>query len=119
MFNSLIAIVIVLMMGLISWSLPVQAAQKPVENKITQASASQKSLTTKTVVLAVPGMTCPVCPITVKKALKNIKGVNHVSVNYKNKTATVSFDTQKVKISTLTEATKNVGYPSSLKTNSK
>lgn len=119
MFNHLKSITAILVMGLMVCSLPVQASQTPNKTQVIQASTPQKLVKTKTVMLSVPGMTCPVCPITVKKALTNIKGVTHVSVNYKNKTATVSFDPKRVKISTLTDATKNVGYPSSPKTGSK
>ena len=33
---------------------------------------------TQTVTLAVPGMTCAACPITVKKALSKVEGVSKV-----------------------------------------
>ncbi|MGC9159545.1 MAG: cation transporter, partial [Terracidiphilus sp.] len=35
---------------------------------------------TRTVTLSVPGMTCPVCPITVRKALREVPGVEKVDV---------------------------------------
>src|SRR5437667_10420048 len=37
---------------------------------------------TKTVTLNVPGMTCPTCPITIKKALNKVQGVSNVDVSY-------------------------------------
>ncbi len=37
--------------------------------------------TTRTVTLDVPGMTCPTCPITIKKALQKIDGVGGITAN--------------------------------------
>ena len=37
---------------------------------------------TETTTLKVPGMTCPVCPITVKKALQKVPGVSRIDVNH-------------------------------------
>lgn len=37
---------------------------------------------TQTVTLAVPGMTCAACPITVKKALSKVEGVSKVDVGF-------------------------------------
>jgi periplasmic mercuric ion binding protein len=71
--------------------------------------------TSRTVTLAVQNMTCAVCPITVKKALEHISGVHQVSVNYASKTATVQFDDMIATVDNLTEATKDAGYPSSIK----
>lgn len=69
----------------------------------------------KTVKLSVPGMTCPVCPVTVKKALNNVKGVNAVSVSFESKMAVVTFDDAMTNVSVLTHATAEAGYPSSVK----
>lgn len=66
----------------------------------------------KTVTLSVPDMYCAVCPITVKKALSQVKGVSRVEVNYEKKEATVVFDDAKTKIEDLTWATEAAGYPS-------
>jgi len=66
----------------------------------------------KTVVLSVPGMDCPVCPITIKKSLERVDGVKTVNVSYKNKSATVLYENQLAKLESILEATKNVGYPS-------
>ena len=68
-----------------------------------------------TVTLSVPGMNCPVCPITVKKALTLVDGVSRVAVDYGRKEATVTFDDAKASVDALTQATANAGYPSSVK----
>lgn len=68
----------------------------------------------KTVTLSVPTMDCPVCPITVKKALSKIAGVSQTVVNFDKRQAVVTFDDTKTSIDALTHATKNAGYPSVL-----
>ena len=71
--------------------------------------------TPKTVTLAVPGMTCETCPITVKKALTRVKGVTKVTVDFDKKQAVVTFDDAKTNVAALTKATTNAGYPSTVK----
>ncbi|MGR9053392.1 MAG: mercury resistance system periplasmic binding protein MerP [Gammaproteobacteria bacterium] len=73
----------------------------------------------RTITLDVRNMTCAVCPITVKKALERISGVQKVTVDYASKTATVEFDDAAASAEQLTEATKNAGYPSSVKADKK
>ena len=70
---------------------------------------------TKTVTLSVPGMTCSACPITVKKALSKVGGVVKSEVSFEKKEATVTFDDAKTSVNALLSATKNAGYPSSVK----
>lgn len=67
---------------------------------------------TRTVTLNVPGMTCPACPITVKKALNKVQGVSQVDVNLEKKQAVVTFDNTKTDTKTLVKATTDAGYPS-------
>jgi mercuric ion binding protein len=69
----------------------------------------------RTVMLDVQNMNCAVCPITVKKALEHVSGVQQVSIDYASKTATVQFDDTVTTADKLTEATKAAGYPSSIK----
>jgi mercuric ion binding protein len=66
----------------------------------------------KTVTLAVPGMYCATCPITVKGSLTAVPGVAKVEVSLANKTATVTFDDAKTAVPALIAATTNAGYPS-------
>ena len=69
---------------------------------------------TKTVILAIPSMDCPVCPITIKKALANVPGVSKASVSYEKRQAVVTFDDAKTTLQALTDSTKNAGFPSTL-----
>ncbi|SJM89379.1 Mercuric transport protein periplasmic component [Crenothrix polyspora] len=68
----------------------------------------------QSVVLFIPSMDCPVCPITIKKSLQKVVGVKAVDVSYESKTAAVVFDDQLSGLPDLLKATENVGYPSSL-----
>lgn len=70
---------------------------------------------TKTVTLSVPGMTCEACPITVKKALSKVAGVQKAEVSFEKREAVVTFDDAKSNTEAMTEATANAGYPSRLK----
>ena len=73
----------------------------------------------RTVTLDIQNMTCAVCPITVKKALEHVSGVQQVTVDYASKTAIVEFDDMVATIDKLTEATQNAGYPTSIKAGKK
>lgn len=67
-----------------------------------------------TVALSVPGMTCATCPITVRTALKRVDGVKNIAVV--GQTAIrVTYDNAKTNVAALINATKDAGYPSSVK----
>lgn len=69
----------------------------------------------QTVTLNVPGMTCSSCPITVKRALMKVDGVQQTKVSYEKREAVVTFDDSKTSVEKLTLATTNAGYPSTVK----
>jgi periplasmic mercuric ion binding protein len=77
--------------------------------------ASTVKATSQSVKLEIQNMTCPVCPLTVKKALKMVGGVQQVEIDYEAKTATVIFDDAITTTEKLTEATTKAGYPSTVK----
>ena len=68
----------------------------------------------RTVTLSVPTMDCPVCPITVKKALTKVDGVSKAEVDFDKRLAKVTFDDAKTNVDALTKATTHAGYPSTL-----
>jgi mercuric ion binding protein len=70
--------------------------------------------TLQTVTLELKNMTCSVCPITVKKALEKVPGVTSATVDFDKKSASVTFDPDKASPATLTKATSDAGYPSTL-----
>ncbi len=68
----------------------------------------------KTITLSIPGMDCPVCPITVKKALSQVAGVSQTIVNFEKRQAVVTFDDTRTDVGALIDSTRNAGYPSTL-----
>jgi mercuric ion binding protein len=68
--------------------------------------------TPQTAVLDVQNMTCTLCPVTVKKSLEKVHGVNQALIDFANKTATVRFDADKTNAVALVKATTEAGYPS-------
>ncbi len=69
----------------------------------------------QTVTLDVAGMTCSSCPITVKKALTKVDGVQQVKTSFEKKEAVVTFDDTKTSVEKLSLATANAGFPAKLK----
>lgn len=68
----------------------------------------------QTVKLSVPTMDCPVCPITIKKALHQVAGVSRAQVNFERKEALVTFDNARTHVDALMRATAEAGYPSTV-----
>ena len=68
----------------------------------------------QTVILSVPTMDCPVCPITIKKALLRVAGVSQAQVNFERKEALVTFDNDRTQFYALKRATAGAGDPSTL-----
>ncbi|EWS62883.1 Periplasmic mercury ion-binding protein [Hydrogenophaga sp. T4] len=68
----------------------------------------------QTVTLSIPTMDCPVCPITIKKALTQVTGVSQALVSYERREATVTYDNARTTVEALTRATAQAGYPSTL-----
>ncbi|MDH6153672.1 MULTISPECIES: mercury resistance system periplasmic binding protein MerP [Paraburkholderia] len=67
------------------------------------------------VTLDVQNMTCELCPITVRKSLDRVPGVDDVKVDFARKTATVTYDPDKTRAENLTRATADAGYPSTVR----
>ncbi len=78
------------------------------------ASASVMAAGSRTVTLDVTKMDCAVCPITVRKALERVPGVDSATVDFKTKRAVVAFDPAKTSTEALTRATADAGFPSSV-----
>ena len=74
--------------------------------------ATPAAAANRTVTLSVPGMTCALCPITVKTALTRVKGVTKADVNFDQRQAVVTYDDAKTNVGALTRATTDAGYPS-------
>ncbi len=71
----------------------------------------------QSVTLQVENMTCAACPFTVKKALRQIDGVQQVSAKYEGSGkgwVRVTFNSDKTNVDDLIKATTEAGYPSHL-----
>jgi Cu+-exporting ATPase len=60
--------------------------------------------------LKISGMHCATCAINIEESLSQIRDVSNVQVNFGTDTAHVEFDPQKVSITELEKAVKDVGY---------
>lgn len=67
------------------------------------------------IVLAVNGMHCSACAVSVEKSLQKVTGVKEVTVNFDKAEATLKVDKSSVKVEELVRAVESVGYKASLK----
>ena len=59
----------------------------------------------------VDNMTCAACPITVRKAMSRVDGVQSVHVDFEAKTVTAIFDPALTDTESIAEASSAVGFP--------
>lgn len=78
------------------------------------APFSASAEASRTATLEVSKMDCAACPITVRKALEKVPGVQSAKVDFKAKRATVSFDAAQTSPEALTMATTAAGFPSAV-----
>ena len=62
------------------------------------------------VTIPIGGMSCAACAQRIEKALRKIDGVETVSVNFATEKATISYDTQKTRISAIKQVIEKTGY---------
>ena len=65
---------------------------------------------TKKAEIKVTGMTCATCASTIEKSLMNLEGVSKAEVNLAKETASVEYNSNKLKINDLDGAVKDAGY---------
>ncbi len=59
-------------------------------------------------------MWCPSCPYMVKRTLADLNGVKEVTTSYEKQIAVVRFDNELTGVSALTQATADLGFPSTV-----
>jgi mercuric ion binding protein len=84
---------------------------------LTALGMGAAQATERTIRLAVDKMYCDACPLTVSKAIRNLKGVKSAKVDYKTQTAVVVFDDTTTTVEAITAASSNAGYPARLAAN--
>ena len=77
-------------------------------------STEQTQNNSQSVTLDMQNMTCTMCPITIRKALQGVDGVQSAKVDFDSKTANVIFNPKKTTIETLIKSTTNAGYPATV-----
>ena len=77
-----------------------------------EASASEAQQ--REVTFSVPDMSCPMCPITVRKALAGVDGVVGAEASLDHKQARVVFDPAKTSIDALVAAVAEAGFTATL-----
>ncbi len=84
----------------------------PLALQLSQAAwADTEQVTEDTQSFAIEKMTCAMCPITVRKAMERVDGVQSVTVDYDTKTAIAVFDPAKTSAKAIADASTDVGYP--------
>lgn len=96
--------------GLIALAASAMQFVAPVPSQIL-ISVAQAAEAEQTATFDVPGMTCALCPVTVRKAMEGVEGVKSVTVDFDARTATVVFDPAKTTIEAIATASANAGYP--------
>ena len=90
--------------GVAETTLPPAAAQ----------ATSHDVAASQTTTFAIKNMTCALCPVTVRKAMEGVAGVESVSIDFDAKTATVIFDPSVTSAGAIAAASTNAGYPASV-----
>lgn len=83
---------------------------------ISEDSVLQNSGYLHTITLDIQNMDCPLCRVTLRKALEQVPGVESARVDYEHRSAVVIFDPATTRLEDLIKATTNAGYPSSIRT---
>ncbi len=76
------------------------------ESVVAEAKTDQQTRS-----FAIEKMTCATCPITVRKAMEKVDGVEEVKVDFEAKIATVTFDPSLATPEAIAAASTNAGYP--------
>ncbi len=98
-----------LAMGLFGLPL-IASVSSPALVSVAQAAEAEQTAT-----FDVPGMTCALCPVTVRKAMEGVEGVKKVEIVFDARTATVVFDPSVTTIEAIAAASANAGYPAKVK----
>ncbi|MDR2701660.1 MAG: heavy metal translocating P-type ATPase [Spirochaetaceae bacterium] len=87
--------------------LNLSAIKEAIENAGYEVPEKSKGVT---VTIPVGGMHCAACSARVEKTLRNLDGVENAAVNLATEKATVVYDPQTLRLSTIKEAITNAGY---------
>jgi len=82
---------------------------------VSAQTAAAQVAAAQSATFVVENMTCALCPVTVKKAMERVKGVQSVRIDFDAKTATVVFDPAVTSIEAIAAASTDAGYPAAVR----
>jgi mercuric ion binding protein len=82
---------------------------------VSAQTAATQVATAQSATFAVENMTCALCPVTVKKAMEKVNGVQSVRIDFDARTATVVFDPAVTSIEAIAAASADAGYPAAVR----
>lgn len=85
------------------------------DEPVAHSSAAEDAGERREVVLSVPDMTCPTCPITIRRALSGVDGVYEAEADLDTKEARAVFDPARTDLDALIAAIENSGFSAELK----
>jgi Cu+-exporting ATPase len=71
---------------------------------------SQLEKNKKRTELKISGMSCAICATTIEKSILNLEGVSYAQVNLGTETATIEYDSTKIKITDIEKSVTDAGY---------
>jgi len=88
-----------------------ETSRQKINEAIEKAGYGTVEVSTKSeVTIPIGGMTCAACASRIEKVLGKLEGVISASVNLATEKATVHYDTQQIKLSTIRQAIEKAGY---------
>lgn len=78
------------------------------------AGSSEGISVYQTASYTVENMTCATCPITVKKAMARVDGVESIEIDIESKIATVVYDSTRAQPEDIADASTGVGFPATV-----
>ncbi len=88
-----------------------ETSRQKISEAIEKAGYGTVEVSTQSeVTIPIGGMTCAACSARVEKVLGKLEGVTSASVNLATEKATVHYDAQLVKLSTIRQAIEKAGY---------
>ncbi len=89
---------------------------QPAPSAATATATAATAVATRTATLAIEGMTCASCSVTVRKAAKHLDGVNSIKVDVDAGQAAVTFDPAKVSAQQIADRITDAGYKTTVAT---
>ncbi|MBC3898149.1 heavy metal translocating P-type ATPase [Acetobacterium malicum] len=88
-----------------------ETSRQKIDEAIEKAGYGTVEITAiNEVTIPIGGMTCAACSARVEKVLNKLEGVTAATVNLATEKATVHYDSQQVKLSTIKQAIEKTGY---------